>query len=48
MIEYQAGLDPAIKTFIYLALMIGPLTITGLVFLLKKIEKENPRRIRWK
>ena len=43
-----AFLDPLIKTFIQVALVIGPLSLLGMILLLKKIEKENPNRIRWK
>tara|TARA_Y100001968_G_C19036856_1_gene562522 strand:- start:126 stop:272 length:147 start_codon:yes stop_codon:yes gene_type:complete len=48
MTEYQAGLDPAITTFLALATIVGQLAIMGVIFLLKKIEKEDPERIRWK
>ena len=48
MSEYQTGLDPAIKTFISFAGIFGPLTIAGVIFLLKKIEKTTPEKIRWK
>ena len=41
-------LDPLIKTFIQVALVIGPLSLVGLVLLLRKIEKDHPERIRWK
>ena len=43
-----AVLDPLIKTFIEMSLVIGPLSIGGMILLLKKIEKDNPDRIRWK
>ena len=43
-----AVLDPLIKTFMQVALFIGPLSLVGLVLLLRKIEKEHPERIRWK
>ena len=43
-----AVLDPLIKTFIQVALVIGPLSLVGLVLLLRKIEKDHPERIRWK
>ena len=43
-----AVLDPLIKTFMQVALVIGPLSLVGLVLLLRKIEKEHPERIRWK
>ena len=41
-------LDPLIKTFIQVALVIGPLSLVGVVLLLRKIEKDHPERIRWK
>ena len=43
-----AVLDPLIKTFIQVALVIGPLSLVGVILLLKKIEKDKPDRIRWK
>ncbi|MBW3042163.1 hypothetical protein [Prochlorococcus marinus] len=43
-----AVLDPLMKTFMQVALVIGPLSLVGLVFLLRKIEKDHPERIRWK
>ena len=43
-----AVLDPTIKTFIYVVAIAGPLSIAVLIFLLKKIEKNNPERIRWR
>ena len=46
--EYQIGLDPKIKFFIVTVAICGPLAISGLLFLLKKIEKQDPARIRWK
>tara|TARA_Y100001968_G_scaffold77828_1_gene69108 strand:- start:240 stop:452 length:213 start_codon:yes stop_codon:yes gene_type:complete len=47
-INYFAALDPLIKTFIQVALVIGPLSLVGVVLLLRKIEKDYPERIRWK
>jgi len=47
-IDLFAALDPLIKTFIEMALVIGPLSLFGVILLLKKIEKNNPDRIRWK
>ena len=41
-------LDPAIKTFIGVVAIVGPLSIAGVILLLKKIEKDHPDRIRWK
>ena len=48
MINTFGVLDPLIKTFIEVVIIIGPLSILGVIFLLKKIEKDNPDRIRWK
>ena len=48
MMNCFAVLDPLIKTFIQVALFIGPLSLVGLVLLLRKIEKDHPERIRWK
>ena len=41
-------LDPLIKTFIQVVLVIGPLSLVGVVLILRKIEKDHPERIRWK
>ena len=46
--NFFAVLDPLIKTFIQVALVIGPLSLVGVVMVLKKIEKDHPERIRWK
>ncbi len=43
-----AVLDPLIQTFMQVALVIGPLSLVGLVLLIRKIEKDHPERIRWK
>ena len=43
-----AVLDPTIQTFIYVVAIAGPLSIVVLILLLKKIEKNNPERIRWR
>ena len=48
MMNCFAVLDPLIKTFMQVALVIGPLSLVGLVLLLRKIEKDHPDRIRWK
>tara|TARA_Y100001968_G_C18814628_1_gene461746 strand:- start:5 stop:211 length:207 start_codon:yes stop_codon:yes gene_type:complete len=48
MINSFGALDPLIKTFIEVVFLIGPLSIAGLILMLKKIEKDNPERIRWK
>ena len=43
-----AVLDPTIQTFIYVVAIAGPISIAVMVFVLKKIEKNNPERIRWR
>ncbi len=43
-----AVLDPTIQTFIYVVAIAVPLSIAVLIFLLKKIEKNNPEKIRWR
>ena len=48
MMNYFAVLDPLIKTFMQVALVIGPLSLVGVILLLRKIEKDHPERIRWK
>ena len=48
MMNCFAVLDPSMKTFIQLALVIGPLSLVGVVLILRKIEKDHPERIRWK
>ena len=48
MIYSFGSLAPLIQTFIEVAFIIGPLSIVGVILLLKKIEKDNPDRIRWK
>ncbi len=48
IINFLAVLDPLIQTFMQVALVIGPLSLVGLVLLLRKIEKNHPERIRWK
>ena len=48
MMKFFAVLDPLIKTFIQVSLVIGPLSLVGVVLILRKIEKEHPERIRWK
>ena len=40
-------LDPLIKNFIKVALVIGPLSLVGVVFILRKIEKDHLERTRW-
>lgn len=48
MMNYFGVLDPLIKNFIQVTLVIGPLSLVGVVFILRKIEKDHPERIRWK
>ena len=48
IMNFFAVLDPLIKTFMQVALVIGPLSLVFLVLLLRKIEKDHPERIRWK
>jgi len=48
IMNFFVVLDPLIKTFMQVALVIGPLSLVGLVLLLRKIEKDQPERIRWK
>ena len=48
MMDCFAVLDPLIKTFIQVALVIGPLSLVCIVLILRKIEKDHPERIRWK
>ena len=48
MMNCFAVLDPLIKTFIQVALVVGPLSLVCVVLLLSKIEKDHPERIRWK
>ncbi len=43
-----AGLDPSTKIFVDVVIIVGPLSILGLILLLKRIEKDDPDRIRWK
>ncbi|WP_269610578.1 hypothetical protein [Prochlorococcus marinus] len=45
--NFFAVLDPLIKTFMQVALVIGPLSLVVLVLLLRKIEKDHPESIRW-
>ena len=43
-----ANLGPEIKIFIGSALILGPVAVGLLLLTLKKIEKDNPNKIRWK
>ena len=42
------GLDSSIKTFIAVVAILGPMSIAGIILLLKKIENKSPDRIRWR
>ena len=46
--NFFAVLDPLIKIFMQVVLVIVPLSLVGVVLILKKIEKDHPERIRWK
>ena len=48
MMNCLAVLDPLIKSFIKVALVLGPLSLVSVVLVLRKIEKDHPERIRWK
>ena len=48
IMNFFAVLDPLIKTFIQVSLVIGPLSLVGVFWILRKIEKDHPERIRWK
>ncbi len=48
IMNYFAVLDPLIKTFIPVALVVGSLSLVVVVLVLRKIEKDHPERIRWK
>ena len=48
IMNFFAVLDPLIKTFMQVSLVIGPLSLVRLFLLLRKIEKDHPERIRWK
>ena len=43
-----ALLGPEIKIFMTVAAITGPIAIGILIFVIKRIEKENPDRIRWR
>ncbi|KGG16164.1 MULTISPECIES: hypothetical protein [unclassified Prochlorococcus] len=43
-----AVLAPAIKTFLFVVAIMGPVCIAALILFLKKIEKKEPGRIRWR
>ena len=43
-----AALGPEIKLFLEVVAIAGPLAIGVLVIIIKRIEKENPDRIRWR
>ncbi len=41
-------IGPEIKIFLAAVAVLGPLSIGILLFIIKRIEKENPERIRWR
>ncbi len=41
-------LEPKIQLFIATVLVVGPMTIIGLIYFLKKIEATKPEKIRWR
>ena len=48
MINSIGYLNPIMKNFIEVVIIIGPLSLAGVILVLKKIEKDKPDRIRWK
>ena len=48
IISPLALLGPELKLFITAAAVVGPLSIILLLFFIKRIEKQNPERIRWR
>ena len=43
-----ATIDPTIKTFVITSIILGPISIALLILILKRIEKNDPNRIRWR
>ena len=43
-----AVLGPEIKLFLAVVTISGPVAIGALLFIIKRIEKENPDKIRWR
>ena len=43
-----AALGPEIKVFVVVAAVAGPIAIGILLLIIKRIEKTNPDRIRWR
>ena len=43
-----AMLGPEMKLFVGVVAIAGPISIAFLVFVIKRIEKVNPDRIRWR
>ncbi len=41
-------LNSSIKIFLEVAFILGPISIAITIALLKKIEQNNPERIRWR
>ena len=42
------GLDDSMKLFIVIVLTLGTLSISILFLILKRIERKNPDKIRWR
>ncbi len=43
-----ASLEPNIQLFIQVIALLGPASIVFLIILLKRIEKKDPNKIRWR
>mgnify|MGYP007063349779 CR=1 FL=1 len=43
-----AVLGPEVKSLLVVFAIVGPMAIGILLFIIKRIEKENPDRIRWR
>ena len=43
-----AALGPELKLFLAVVTIVGPFMIGILIFIIKRIEKKNPDRIRWR
>ena len=43
-----ATLGPELKLFLALVSIVGLVAIVVLILIIKRIEKENPSRIRWR
>ena len=45
---FIAVLAPMAVKFVAILAVLGPLSILGIIFFLKRIEKNDPDRIRWR